>query len=119
VATLAEMTTRTAWTRLVNRIPADGQPGPRRKHRRRSVLAGTVELNFEQDSRPVVRSGRLLNISKDGVSVKLPEKVDVRTPVITCLSFGGHDALLAGDVIYCTETAGGCRVGIQLRFENE
>jgi hypothetical protein len=81
--------------------------------------AGSAALAFERGSQRFLRKGKLLNVSAEGVLVRLQEQVIPETTVLLRLTLTQGEALLVGRVVHCTPTVGAFKVGIVLSFEDQ
>ena len=107
------------WQQIISRFPPDETPRHRRKHGRRGGSLGPVELAFEQGGEAVTRTGTLLNVSPEGVMIKQQDKIEPGTTVVMKAIPWEEMVVLKGRVIHCTETVGGFKVGIELRFADD
>jgi hypothetical protein len=94
-------------------------PEIRRKHPRRTVAIGTVDVAVTHKGTSAVWPGKLLNLSPAGVLIKQRRRIDCGIPVLVRLMLADEEAILPGSVVHCTETVGGYKVGIRLLFDNE
>ena len=117
--TLAETTTRELWLEFVAQQHVEITPEIRRKHPRRTVAIGTVDVAVTHKGKSAVWPGKLLNLSPAGVLIKQRRTIDSGIPVLVRLMLADEEAILPGRVIHCTETIGGYNVGIRLLFDNE
>jgi hypothetical protein len=116
VPVAVEKTTSAGWEALVAKYPERATPEHRRQQRRRNTAIGTVQAVFKQEGRLHVRAGKVLNVSPRGVLVLQREDVSWGTKVVLQVRLGNTEALLFGKVAHCTETVGGFKVGVELRF---
>ncbi len=75
---------------------------------------------YLRGNQPTELRVKLLNASADGVMVLTREEVPADISAV--MAFNSDDEIeyvLAGDVVHCTSTIGGYKVGIRLRFPIE
>ncbi len=114
---LAEKTSRKDWEALVTLHPKQSFTEHRRHNGWRSPAMGSARLVFkQQDGRPEVRAGRVLNISPGGVQIWQAEDINWGTEVVVQVRVAERDMLLFGRVAHCTEAVGGFKVGVELQF---
>lgn len=114
--TYLEVSTRQRWQEILSHCAELEKRGPRRSDERRCVEFGAVRLVFEQDGTPVMRYGRLLNASEEGLMVKQYRDIPSAMPVRIEVTIGDESFTLRGEVAHCTQTIGGFKVGIELQF---
>lgn len=110
---------RPRWCELIASYPPTQSSEYRRKHTRRDVLLGAVQLAFELGGKPTLRSGALLNASPTGVLVKQRDRIPYGTTVLVKVLIASDTILLLGRAIHCTQTVGGYKLGIELQFPDE
>lgn len=64
----------------------------------------------------MVRTGKPLNVSRRGVLLRVRERIADHTPVVVQMMLVDERIVLLGRVTHCTETVGGFKIGIELRF---
>jgi hypothetical protein len=90
----------------------------RRRCRRYAVRFGTWRLLFHNEQGiPVTARVRLLNASADGAMLMSREVIPECIPVLLVYRDEEEDCALMGEVMHCTSTVGGHKVGVELRFE--
>ena len=62
-------------------------------------------------------SGQLLNASQEGLTTKGQTPITLNTEVVLELNPEGTPFAVRGRIAHCTETLGGFKIGIELRFE--
>jgi hypothetical protein len=110
---------RAAWQSLLARCVGEPQMEPlvRRRARRYAVNLGACRALYQGDRKPVELHVKLLNASQSGVMVMSRAKVPANIPVLLAFTPDiGEEYLLAGEIVHCTDTIGGYKVGIRLRF---
>ncbi len=108
--------TRRQWEALLTRYEENRSTEYRRSCPRRNAGVDRVELTFDVEGRPVVRTGTVMNVSTDGMLVRT-HRIPVGTPLRIRLLLEPAGAPLVGEVRHCTETVGASKVGIQLKFD--
>ncbi len=112
-----EIPTRQRWTELLAQLGESEKPDYRRSNQRSYVQFGAAKLSFDDEQgTPVVRTGRLLNASDDGLMVKQYESIPDETELRVEATIGDEVFALTGRVIHATQTVGGFKIGIELRF---
>ena len=66
-----------------------------------------------------MRPGTVLDASTTGIMIRQREEMDVGTLVIVRAVLDDQDVAIAGQVMHCTQTVGGYKVGIELHFLDE
>jgi hypothetical protein len=116
VETRLETPTRQRWREVLSAYAGPEEPGRRRTDERYYIALGSVKLAFEQDGAPVERTGRVLNASEGGLMIKQYEGIPPETLLQIEATIGEESFALAGRVAHCTQTVGGFKVGIELKF---
>ena len=114
-----EWTTRRQWLDIIAKHPAPPDPVHRREHTRGHPAFQWAKVAFEKAGAPIVRPGTVLDASTTGIMIRQREEVDVRTLVIVRAVLDNQDITIAGQVMHCTQTVGGYKIGIELRFLDE
>lgn len=111
---------RSAWRELLARqVPTpELEPPVRRRARRHAIHLGACSVLYRKDHRPIELRVKLMNASPDGVMVLSREAVPEDIAAVVAFS-GDRDTeyVLVGDVVHCTSTVGGYKIGIRLRFQ--
>ena len=116
VETRLETPTRQRWREVLSQYADVEQCGQRRTDERYYIALGSVKLAFEEDGAPVERTGRMLNVSEGGLMIKQYQDVPSDTQLQIEATIGEESFALAGRVAHCTQTVGGFKVGIELKF---
>jgi len=116
VETRLETPTRQRWREVLSQYADVEQCGQRRNNERYYIALGSVKLAFEEDGAPVERTGRVLNASDGGLMIKQYQDVPSDTQLQIEATIGEESFALAGRVAHCTQTVGGFKVGIELKF---
>jgi hypothetical protein len=116
VETRLEIPTRQRWQEVLSHCAELEKRGHRRSNERHYVELAAVKLAFEQDGALVMRMGRLLNASDEGLMVKQYRDIPVGVPVQIEVTIADESFALRGEVAHCTQTLGGLKVGIELQF---
>lgn len=114
--TTIELTTRERWIEVLSLHSCVEEPEYRRECSRRPLMFDGVKLAFEESCRPVVRGGKLLNASPSGVMIRQYKEIQAHTLVMLSVALDEETLVLAGEVVHSTQTVGGYKVGIELRF---
>jgi hypothetical protein len=109
--------TRDQWLALLSaHVDPEMEILHNRKQARYAPDFGTATLTFEDESRPVSITGRLLDISASGFMTKLHRKIDCYTAIWAELIVGEDHASVVGYVVHSTPTVGGFKLGVALQF---
>lgn len=111
-----ELTTHERWLEVLSQYACVEEQEYRRECSRRSLVFDDVKLAFEELGRPVVRGGKLLNASPSGVMIRQYKEIQACTLVMLSVALDEETLVLAGEVMHSTQTVGGYKVGIELRF---
>jgi hypothetical protein len=114
-----EITTRQAWTQILARFRPEPSPEHRRREIRYDTGLASVALAYESAGQKFVRKGKVLNVSPNGMLLRLQDQIDAHTTVLLKLTLTEGQALLVGRVVHSTPTVGAHKVGIKLTFDNE
>ncbi len=115
--TRIEIPTRQRWTELLAKFAESERSDSRRGNQRSYVQFGAAKLSFDDEQgTPTGRTGRLLNASDSGLMVKQYESIPEETEVAVEATIGDEVFALTGRVVHTTETLGGFKIGIELRF---
>ncbi len=114
--------TREQWARVLHRldlIPTDEDF--RRRQPRYGVVWGEVQIEFhphnDPSQPPIRRSAPIYDISLDGLMARCLKPIEPRTQVLLHIEIDQQQVTLRGVVRHSTQTIGGYRVGIELRFD--
>ncbi len=111
--------TRDQWQELLTgSLPgSELEPPVRRRCRRYGVNLGTWRLVYLRETRPAELRVTLLNAALDGLMTRSREELPERVSVVLVLTTADDvEHRLLGEVVHCTGTVGGYKVGIRLRF---
>jgi hypothetical protein len=116
-----EMTplSRAAWHELLARSvqTPELEPPVRRRCRRYGVHMGSWCILYLSGERPAELRVKLLNAALDGVMVLSREAVPEEIPALLVLTADEDDEhRLIGEIVHCTSTVGGYKVGVRLQF---
>ncbi len=114
--------TQAEWIDLINEYAEPEPELSRRREEPRGLIIppAPVKLTLVIDEQPVVARGTLLNVSASGVMVKTDHYIPSETPVWIDVWLEEDKLSVAGQVIHTSQTVGGNKVGIELRFvDNE
>ena len=112
--------TRDRWTEIVARhaLPLR-KPRLKRRHHRYHTL-GSARLTFMMHSAdrepPVERRCKVTQLSGEGLTLRSPERIPLRTQLAIELCLEELPCHVSGQVIHCTGTVGAYKVGVALRF---
>lgn len=115
---------RGEWVAILSRmVKPTIEPMRKRKYRRYPVeppASGEARIRFrparDPATKPVVRSGPLLDVSPTGLMVKIYGELPVGVPVTVQITLEGLQLALRGRIVHCTNTLGGFKVGVELQF---
>jgi len=114
----AQPLTYEAWSELLSRHAAPDLDLPlRRKHQRLPVRMGIVKLSRVGETKPLVHTISLLDVSTEGLTVKTEAVVPVRAWVRVEGAVMYDRFVLIGQVVHSTLSVGGYKTGIQLQFD--
>ncbi len=114
-----ELATRACWLEALACQPlADGSEY-RRQEQRHCLVISNVKLACEQCGHSAVLRGTLMNASASGVLIRQRQQTAPGTLVVISIPLDAELLLLAGEVVHCTQTVGGYKIGIELRFADE
>jgi hypothetical protein len=116
VETRLETPTRQRWREVLSPYAGPEEDGHRRTDERYYIALGSVKLAFEENGVPIERTGRVLNASEGGLMVRQYEGILPDTQLQIEATIGEESFALAGRVAHCTQTVGGFKVGIELKF---
>ena len=116
VETRLETPTRQRWREVLSQYADVEQRGQRRNNERYYIALGSVKLAFEENGASVERTGRVLNASDGGLMIKQYQDIPSDTQLQIEATIGEESFALAGRVAHCTQTVGGFKVGIELKF---
>ena len=105
------------WKRLLQRTVAPVDKSDLKRSTRRYPLPGDIKVTFEDAGETSVRRLALLNASEGGLATKGQTQILLDTEVIIELNLEGTPFTVRGRIVHCTETIGGFKIGIELRFE--
>lgn len=108
---------RAYWKRFLQRTVAPEVKSDLKRATPRYPLPGDIKVTFKDSSKASVRRLALLNASEGGLTTKGQTKIDLDTEVVIELNPEGTPFLVRGRIAHCTETLGGFKIGIELRFE--
>ena len=115
--TQVETPTRERWREVLSQYSESDRGDHRRCNQRAYVQFGVAKLSFDDEQgMPDVRTGRLLNASHGGVMIKQYQSIPAKTELQIEATIGDETFALAGHVVHATETLGGFKIGIELRF---
>ena len=110
---------RVAWQELLSCCVSapEFEPPIRRHARRYGIQLGAWRLMYQAGRRLTALRVRLANAAADGVMLLSHADVPDNIPVLLTFT-GDRDAEyeLVGQVVHCTSTVGGYKVGVRLRF---
>jgi hypothetical protein len=93
------------------------EPPIRRRARRYGVRLGAWRMLYQNGRKPAELRVTLVNAALDGVM--LLSRAEVPENIPTLLAFTADDDeehQLVGEIVHCTSTVGGYKVGVRLRF---
>lgn len=103
------------WLQVLARAGGVGDYEPNvRRGDRRYQIQGELRVSFEDDDG---RHGRVLNIldvSNEGLMAKGNDSIPEATPVQMLVIVDEHPVEIRGEVVHCTGTLGGFKIGIRL-----
>jgi hypothetical protein len=109
-------TTRAAWVAFVARRDRPTSKEHRRRHPR-AQFAGLTRIAYERfDGTPHVEECAVLNVSEGGLLLRGRFKVPLEELVAIQLDMGQESLHLCGQVMHCTPTVVGYKIGIKLIF---
>ena len=108
-----------AWRVLLSQhiVVPEVEPPVRRLQRRYCLLWGSWRLHYHgPGGEPVEASTLLLNAALAGVMVRSRRELPLNLAVVLTFCADDQECALPGVVAHCTETVGGFKLGIRLRF---
>ena len=105
------------WKRFLKRTVAPEHKSDIQRAEPRYPLSGETKVSFEDAGETSVRRLALLNASQDGLTTKGQTPIVLDTQVVLEMNPEGTPFAIHGRIIHCTETVGGFKIGIELRFE--
>ena len=105
------------WKRFLKRTVAPEHKSDIQRAEPRYPLSGETKVSFEDADETSVRRLALLNGSQDGLTTKGQTPIALDTQVVLEMNPEGTPFTIHGRIIHCTETVGGYKIGIELRFE--
>jgi hypothetical protein len=113
---LAELT-RERWLQVLSDYAtAEVEPPVRRHSRRYGIEFGVVRLLYEEDGVMRDRTATLLQVSADGMMLKISKPIRNSTMLRMEITLDEHMFALRGEVAHSTQTVGGYKVGVTLHF---
>lgn len=93
------------------------EPPVRRRSRRYGVRLGAWRMYFQNGRKLVELRVKLANAALDGVMLLSHEEVPEDIPTVLAFTADDDDEhRLVGEIVHCTSTIGGYKVGIRLHF---
>lgn len=105
------------WKRFLQRTVAPEPKSDTQRSTPRYPLPGDIKVTFENAGETSVRRLGLLNASEDGLTTKGQTQIPPDTEIVVELNPEGTPFAVRGRIAHCTETLGGFKIGIELRFE--
>jgi len=105
------------WKRFLQRTVAPEHKSDVQRSAPRYPLPGDIKVTFEDSGETSVRRLALINASQEGLTTKGQTAMPLDVDVVLELNPEGTPFSIHGRIIHCTETLGGFKIGIELRFE--
>lgn len=105
------------WKRFLQRTVAPESKSDVQRSTPRYALPGDIKVTFEGAGEKSVRRLALLNASAEGLTTKGQTPIAIDVEVVVELNPEGTPFAVRGRIAHCTETLGGFKIGIELRFE--
>ncbi len=112
-----KLLTRQQWIDFLARhTEGRSEPLLRRRSPRYTIPHGVIRLSYPQDRRVVVETTSLLQVSEVGLTIKTRKEVPMDAEVRVEALMEDQPFALNGVVIHSTQTIGGFKTGVKLRF---
>lgn len=105
------------WKRFLQRTVAPESKSDIQRATPRYPLPGDIKVTFEDAGEMSARRLALLNASHEGITAKGQTLIPVDVDVVVELNPEGTPFRIRARIVHCTETLGGFKIGIELRFE--
>lgn len=86
------------------------------RNEERTPCVSEVVLLMERDGQTVRRHLMLVNVSNSGLMLKGETELEVKSEVVIEVNTDGTPFHVVGVVRHCTQTLGGYKIGIHLKF---
>ncbi|MFQ5806250.1 MAG: hypothetical protein ACE5I3_07365 [Phycisphaerae bacterium] len=114
------MLARDRWLEILSRcVSPEVEPPIRRKSRRYGLRFGVVRLHYKEDGTPRTLTASLLQVSADGLMARSHTPIPLSIPVWIEVTLEDDTFALLGQVAHSTQTVGGYKIGIHLRFPEQ
>lgn len=112
-----KLITEEFWERFLSRtVEPQFKPDVKREVPR-YPYQGEAKLIIERGDEGGTRRLSIVNISLEGITAKGNSEIPIGTNAFVELNPEGEPFLMRGEIVHCTETLGGFKIGIKLIFE--
>ena len=105
------------WQRFLRRAVAPVYKPDVKRETPRYAYQGEAKLFMEENGEWHTRWLSLLNISLDGVTAKGNTELPMGVKVFLEMNPEGTPFVVRGEIVHCTTTVGGYKIGIKLEFD--
>ncbi len=109
---------RERWRQILTRVGGVGDELDARRTNARFPIDGEVKVTFAEEGDSHHRTLKMLNISCDGITAKGNNEIPEGTHLRVELDFDNITLNSDGEVIHCTDTLGGFKIGIRLALQD-
>ena len=104
------------WVELISTLgEPEVEPKFRRTHRR-YPCNGEIKVRFATDEGMKQRTWSLIQVSSEGITAIAPEEVPDRFRIDIEWHREDEIIMLSGRIVHCTQTIGGYKIGVKLKF---
>ena len=114
--TKANIVTQRYWFQFLDRVVGVMPKSDLKRETPRFPFQGEVQLQIEGEAEK--RWLSLMNISREGITARGNTEIRLGTRVVLEMNPEGSPISLRGEVVHCTGTLGGFKIGIRLEFES-
>ncbi len=114
--TNANVVTQRYWLQFLDRAVGAMPKSDLKRETPRFPLQGEVQLWIENETEK--RWLSLMNVSREGITARGNTEIQLGTRVILEMNPEGSPITLRGEVVHCTGTLGGFKIGVRLEFDS-
>ncbi len=108
-----------SWRQILLRVGGAGDDFDARRTNARFPIDGDVKVAFIRDGDQHHRMLKMINISVQGITAKGNNEIPEGTRLEVELEFDGITLQTDGEVVHCTDTLGGFKIGIRLDLRED